>query len=179
MLSLVMIFFMWVQHYIPDRIDLTWFAPVGCIVGKKHPPAKKFDAGQKIIFWSVILLGGSFSVSGLSLLFPFESPLTAKTFAVINDLTLPALLGVEALTTALAPQEEMALAQSWHAIVSFVLMAIVIVHIYIGSVGMQGAYDATGSGELDQAWAHQHYTLWLKELKAAEKNAPKPATPAH
>lgn len=168
MIALVMVFVMWVWHNIPNRTDLTWFAQAGGIIGKKHPPARKFNAGQKIIFWSVILLGGSVSVSGLSLLFPFELPLFAKTFAVLNDLGVPGLLGREALPTDLSPQEEMQLAQAWHVIVAFVLMAIVIAHIYIGSVGMEGAFDAMGSGEVDEAWAHQHHSLWLDELKARE-----------
>jgi len=178
MLALVMIFVMWVWHNIPNRTDLTWFAQAGGIVGKKHPPAKKFNAGQKIIFWSVILLGGSISVSGLSLLFPFELPLFAKTFTVLNDLGVPGLLGIADLPTQLAPQEEMQLAQAWHAIVGFVLMAIIIAHIYIGSIGMEGAFDAMGSGEVDEAWAHQHHSIWLDEVKAKEKEAPAASAPA-
>ncbi len=180
MLALVTIFVMWVWHNIPNRTDLTWLAQAGGIVGKKHPPAKKFNAGQKIIFWSCIVLGGSISVSGLSLLFPFELPLFAKTFAVMNDMGLPGLVGMSDLPTVLAPQEEMALAQAWHAIVSFVLMAIIIAHIYIGSIGMQGAFDAMGTGEVDEAWAHQHHSIWLDEVKAkqASGDASKSATPA-
>ncbi|MGD1883254.1 MAG: formate dehydrogenase subunit gamma [Paracoccaceae bacterium] len=178
MLALVVVFFMWVWHNIPNRTDLTWFAQAGGIVGSKHPPAKKFNAGQKIIFWSVILLGGSISMSGLSLLFPFEMPLFAKTFGILNNLGVPGLLGLADLPTALAPQEEMQLAQAWHAIVSFVLMAIIIAHIYIGSIGMEGAYDAMGSGEVDEAWAHQHHSIWLEEVKAKQKEASTAATPA-
>ena len=177
MIALVMVFVMWVWHNIPNRTDITWFAQAGGIVGKKHPPAKKFNAGQKIIFWSVIQLGGSISVSGLSLLFPFVLPRFAKTFAVLNDLGVPGLIGIAELPTVLAPQEEMQLAQAWHAIVSFVLMAIIIAHIYIGSVGMQGAYAAMGSGEVDEAWAHQHHSIWLDEVKAkqAKSSATTPA----
>ncbi|MDA7426676.1 formate dehydrogenase subunit gamma [Thalassococcus lentus] len=178
MLALVMVFFMWVWHNIPNRHDLTWFAQAGGIVGSKHPPAKKFNAGQKIIFWSVILLGGSISVSGLSLLFPFELPLFAKTFVVLNDIGVPGWLGMAPFPVELSPQEEMQFAQLWHAIVSFVLMAIIIAHIYIGSVGMEGAFDAMGSGEVDEAWAHQHHSIWLEEVKAKEQAGPKDATPA-
>jgi formate dehydrogenase subunit gamma len=176
MLALVIVFVMWIWHNIPNRTDITWFMQAGGIIGKKHPPAKKFNAGQKIIFWSVILLGGSISISGISLLFPFELPLFAKTFAILNDLGIPGVLGLAELPTSLAPQEEMQLAQTWHAIVSFVLMAIIIAHIYIGSIGMQGAYSAMGSGEVDEAWAHQHHSIWLEEVKA--KETPKGTTPA-
>ncbi|MGX9356140.1 formate dehydrogenase subunit gamma [Roseobacteraceae bacterium S113] len=178
MAALVVIFFMWVWHNIPNRTDITWFAQAGGIIGSKHPPAKKFNAGQKIIFWSVILLGGSISMSGLSLLFPFELPLFAKTFTILNDLGLPGLIGIAELPTVLAPQEEMQLAQAWHAIVSFVLMAIIIAHIYIGSVGMEGASSAMTTGEVDETWAHQHHSIWLDEVKAKEAKASKSATPA-
>lgn len=173
MLGLVLVFFLWVWHNIPNRTDITWFAQAGGIIGKNHPPAKKFNAGQKIIFWSVILLGGSISLSGLSLLFPFELPLFAKTFAIINDTGLPQWIGYGALPVDLSPQEEMQLAQLWHAIVAFGLMAIIIAHIYIGSIGMQGAYDAMGSGEVDEAWAHQHHSIWLDEVKSKDTTAPR------
>ena len=71
-------------------------------------------------------------------------------------------------------------AQLWHAIVSFVLMGIIIAHIYIGSVGMEGAFDAMGTGEVDEAWAHQHHSIWLDEVKAKDKpgQAAGDATPA-
>ena len=78
----------------------------------------------------------------------------------------------------LSPQEEMQFAQGWHAIMAFVLMAIILAHIYIGSVGMEGAYDAMGSGEVDEAWAHQHHSIWLDEMKDAANDGPKKAHPA-
>lgn len=176
--GLVMVLLLWVRHNIPNRTDITWFAQAGGIIGNKHPPAKKFNGGQKIIFWSVILLGSSISLSGVSLLFPFELPLFAKTFGLMNDIGLPGLVGMDPLPTALAPQEEMQLTQLWHAIVAFVLMAIIIAHIYIGSVGMEGAYDAMGSGQVDEAWAHQHHSIWLDEVKAKQAETPNAATPA-
>lgn len=166
MLGLVMAFVMWVAHNIPSRIDLKWLAVGGGLFSKGvHPPAKKFNAGQKLIFWSVMLLGSSIAVSGLSLLFPFELPLFAKTFGVLNQTGLPQVLGFGALPETLAPHEEMQFAQLWHAIVSFVLMAIIIAHIYIGSIGMEGAFDAMGSGEVDEQWAREHHGLWLDEIQ--------------
>ena len=169
MIALVVIFFMWVVHNIPNRTDLKWLAMGGGIFKKGvHPPAKKFNAGQKLIFWSVIVLGGSISVSGLSLLFPFEMPMFSATFAKMNALGITEMLGMEPLRTVLAPQEEMQLAQLWHTIVSCVLILIIIAHIYIGSVGMEGAYDAMGSGEVEEQWAREHHSLWLDELEAGK-----------
>ncbi|MEO1138517.1 MAG: formate dehydrogenase subunit gamma [Pseudomonadota bacterium] len=181
MLGIILAFVFWVVHNIPNRTDLKWIAQGGGIFAKgKHPPAKKFNAGQKLIFWSVIILGGSISVSGLSLLFPFELPMFAKTFAILNQTGLPEALGFGVLPEQLAPHEEMQYAQLWHAIVSFVLMAIIIAHIYIGSVGMEGAYDAMGSGEVEEQWAREHHSLWLDEVKSKESGPSndKAATPA-
>lgn len=169
MIALVVIFFMWVAHNLPNRTDLKWLAMGGGIFKKGvHPPAKKFNAGQKLIFWSVIVLGASISASGLSLLFPFEMPMFAATFAKMNALGLTEMLGMEPLRTVLAPQEEMQLAQLWHTIVSCVLIVIIIAHIYIGSVGMEGAYDAMGSGEVEEQWAREHHSLWLDEIEAGK-----------
>lgn len=179
MLALIVVFFMWVWHNIPDRTDLVWIAQAGGIVGSKHPPAKKFNFGQKIIFWSVIILGASASVSGLSLLFPYEITLFAKTFGILNDWGLTAMLGLDPLPAQMSPQEEMQYGQLWHAIVGFVMMAIIFAHIYIGSVGMEGASDAMTSGEVDEAWAEQHHSIWLDDVKAKENarqgNATTPA----
>lgn len=174
MIGLIMVFFMWVLENIPNRHDLRWIAVGGGLMSKGvHPPAKKFNAGQKVIFWSVILFGASISVSGLSLLFPFELPMFAKTFHIMNATGLPQMLGFD-LPTTLTPHAEMQFAQLWHAIMAFVLMAIVIAHIYIGSVGMEGAYDAMGSGEVEEQWAREHHSLWLEEVQAKQSNV-KPA----
>ncbi|MEM6887935.1 MAG: formate dehydrogenase subunit gamma [Pseudomonadota bacterium] len=168
MLALIFVFVLWVVHNLPDRTDVKWLLKGGGILGGGHPPAKKFNAGQKLIFWSVIVLGGSISASGLSLLFPFELPMFATTFDKLNAVGLPQLVGMGELRTDLAPHEEMQYAQLWHAIVSFVLMGIILAHIYIGSVGMEGAYDAMGSGEVEEQWAREHHSLWVEQVKATE-----------
>ncbi len=178
MLALVMIFVMWVVHNLPDRTDINWLLKGGGIFSKGHPPAKKFNAGQKMIFWSVIVLGTSISVSGLTLLFPFEINLFAATFAKLNALGISGALGLGELREVLAPHEEMQYAQLWHALVSFVLMAIILAHIYIGSVGMEGAYDAMGSGEVEEQWAREHHSIWVDEVLAEKQASSKSATPA-
>ena len=162
MLGLVMTFVMWVAHNIPNKLDWQWIKAGGGIFTKGHPSAKKFNAGQKIIFWTVMILGFSVSLSGLSLLFPFQMPMFADTFAVINS-----VLGTS-FPTDLAPHEEMQYANIWHSIVAFVMMLAIIAHIYIGSVGMEGAFDAMGNGQVDLEWARQHHDLWVAEVEAKQ-----------
>lgn len=178
MIALLMIFVMWVFHNLPHRSDINWLLKGGGIFSKGHPPAKKFNAGQKLIFWSVIVLGTSISISGLALLFPFEINMFAATFSKLNSFGISGALGLGELRTTLAPHEEMQYAQLWHAIVSFVLMAIIFAHIYIGTVGMEGAADAMTSGEVEEQWAREHHSIWVEEVEDKQKEAPKAATPA-
>lgn len=172
MLGIILIFVMWVMENIPNRHDVKWMMMGGGIFSKgKHPPAKKFNAGQKMIFWAVILLGVSVSASGLSLLFPFEVPMFGATFAWVNSLGVPGYLGMSDLPGNLAPHEEMQYSQLWHSIVAFVFMAVILAHIYLGTVGMQGAFDAMGSGRVEKQWAKEHHSLWYEELTGEDAHA--------
>ena len=179
-LGLVMVFVMWVIHNLPSITDVRWLAKGGGLFTEGvHPPARKFNAGQKLIFWSVILLGASASLSGVSLLFPYEMPLFAKTFAILNSLGAEAVWGAP-LVTELTPLQEMQYAQIWHAIVALAMIVIVVAHIYIGSMGMEGAFDAMGSGMVERNWAEEHHSLWVEEedAKARSSGSDAAATPA-
>ncbi len=173
MLSLVLIFVMWIAHNLPSRTDIVWVLKGGGILGRSHPPAKKFNFGQKIIFWLVILLGASISMSGLALLFPFQATLFADTFAILNAFGFN-------FPTELSPIEEMQYAQLWHTMVSAGLIALIIAHIYIGTLGMEGAFAAMGSGRVDLNWAKEHHSLWVEKLDDKGKLQPErdPDSPA-
>jgi formate dehydrogenase subunit gamma len=163
MAGLVMILLLWFTKNMPSRTDLVWLAKGGGMFVKgSHPPSKKFNAGQKILFWLVILGGLSVSLTGIALLFPFQIPLFGKTFAFIN------LFGTS-LPTELSMLQEMQLSQAWHAIVALILMIVVIAHIYIGTIGMEGAFDAMGSGQVDVNWAKEHHSIWAEEVVGAGK----------
>ncbi|WP_380058039.1 formate dehydrogenase subunit gamma [Falsihalocynthiibacter sp. SS001] len=175
-IGLVMIFVFWVKDNFPDKTDIKWIAQGGGIFNKNlHPPAKKFNAGQKVIFWSVVIFGTSVSVTGVSLLFPFQIPLFGHTFEILNAMGLPQLVGFGELNTALTPQEDMQFAHVWHALLAGLLIVIVIAHIYIGSVGMEGAFSAVGTGEVEEQWAREHHSLWVEQVLAEERAAPKDA----
>jgi formate dehydrogenase subunit gamma len=179
MLGLALVTVFWIAHNIPNKHDLKWIAVGGGLFSKGvHPPAKKFNAGQKLIFWSVVLLGVSISVSGLSLLFPFQFHLFGPTFGKLNAVGIPQAIGLGELSTDLSIYAEMQLSQLWHGIIAFVFMAIIIAHIYIGSVGMEGAFDAMGSGEVEVQWAKEHHGLWYEEVTGEKAHDHHKATPA-
>ncbi|WP_422367649.1 formate dehydrogenase subunit gamma [Pelagibius sp.] len=158
MVGVVMMFVLWVKDNIPNAMDLKWLAKGGGLFSKNvHPEAAKFNAGQKLIFWSVILGGVSVSLSGLAMLFPFEFAFFGKTFAALN------LVGFN-LPTELTMLQETQLSVLWHTIVALVLIAIIVGHIYIGSIGMEGAFDAMGSGQVDTNWAREHHSVWAAKV---------------
>lgn len=175
MLGVILSFVLWVWKNLPEKTDITWLLKAGGLFTKGvHPSAGKFNAGEKIIFWSVIIFGVMISATGISMLFPFQLQMFAPAFEALNFTGIPQLLGFGEFNTALAPQEEMQFAQLWHVIVAFVYMAIVIAHIYLGSVGMEGALVSMTKGEVEVQWAKEHHDLWYEDV--IKENAEK--TPA-
>jgi formate dehydrogenase subunit gamma len=153
-IGVVMILLMWIAGNIPNRVDVEWVKRGGGIVGHDHPPAYRFNAGQKMIYWIVVIGGGLMAASGYILMFPFY--------------------GTDIAT--------MQLAQSVHGIVAVLFVAAMLAHIYIGTIGMEGAFEAMGSGEVDVNWAREHHALWLQQEQArtgpARSQAQPHATPA-
>jgi formate dehydrogenase subunit gamma len=134
-LGVALMFLMWIAWNFPSGVDFRWIREGGGIVGSKHPPARRFNAGQKAIYWVVVLGGGAAAVTGYLLMFPFYATDIAG----------------------------MQTAQMVHGIVGLIFMAIMLAHIYIGTIGMQGAFEAMGKGEVDVNWARQHHSLWLEK----------------
>ncbi len=173
MVALVMVAVLWIKHNLPSRHDIVWFLKGGGMIGLGHPPAKKFNAGQKIIFWVVILCGVSISMSGWALLNPFTTTMMADTAALANS-----IFGTS-FATDLAPIHEQQLQTTWHSIMAVFMIVVIIAHIYIGSVGMEGALDAMTTGEVDENWATEHHSLWVEEVKSGGgKSTSKTAQPA-
>jgi len=157
--GLILMFVLWVGENLPTRSDLVWLAKAGGLFSRGvHLPAPKINAGQKMLFWGVIIFGGSLAYSGLCLLFPFQILPWSYTFKALN------LLGL-GLPTDLLPVQEMQLTQLWHGIVAVCVIAALIAHTYIGTLGMEGAFEAMGTGMVDENWARQHHAQWAEEVE--------------
>ncbi len=159
MVGIVLMFLMWVKDNLPSRADWAWLRHGGGLFGKRsaEPPAWKFNAGQKILFWVVILGGVSVALSGWTLLFPFRYHWFSQSFAALN------LIGFH-LPTALTPLAEAQLAELWHAAVGLMFIALIFGHVYLGTIGMEGAFDAMATGDVDANWAKEHHPLWAETL---------------
>lgn len=160
MLGLALSFVLWIKDNIPGPRDVVWLLKGGGMFMKgSHPPAWKFNAGQKILFWTIMLAGLSISLSGIELMFPFQFALFAKTFSVLGGLGF----GVPATVSTI---QEMQFASAWHSIMALVLVCVIFAHIYIGTLGMEGAFDAMATGRVDENWAKEHHSLWAERAIA-------------
>src|SRR5436190_14560894 len=146
-LGVFTIFLMWIAWNIPNRVDVEWMKRGGGIVGHDHPPADRFNAGQKMIYWIVVLGGTAVAVSGYILMFPFYGTNIAG----------------------------MQVAQVVHGVAALLFVAVMLAHIYIGTIGMEGAFEGMWDGTVDVYWAKEHHRVWLeKEIVEGHVAAPPP-----
>ena len=141
--SLVIIFVTFVRDNMPSRGDLVWLLKGGGLLSAKEVPSHRFNAGEKLVFWGgVFFLGIVVVGSGLVL-----------------DKLLPGLLYV---------RDTMQIAHMIHAAAAVLMMAMFIGHIYIGTIGMQGAYQGMRTGYVDETWAREHHEFWYDDIKAGK-----------
>jgi formate dehydrogenase subunit gamma len=138
--SVIVMFVMFVKDNLPRACDIKWLARLGGVFGKGHISSGRFNAGEKIWFWGgVIFLGLIVSASGFVL-----------------DMLVP---GID------YTRGNMQLANVIHLIAALVVVVASFGHIYLGTVGMEGAYDAMRHGYVDDAWAEEHHELWYQDVK--------------
>lgn len=135
--ALLLVFFRFVRRNIYQRGDLTWLLKGGGIIGKGHVPSNFFNMGEKSMFWLLVLVGIVIVGSGLVLVFP--------------------LFGQDRIS--------MELAHVSHAITTLLMVVVIMGHIYIGSVGMEGALDGMTTGYCDLNWAREHHEQWAERCE--------------
>ena len=155
--SLVIVIVTFVRDNIPSKEDLTWILKGGGLFSGTEVPSHRFNAGEKILFWSgVFFLGLIVVASGLVL-----------------DKLIPGLVYERAT---------MQISHMVHALATFLMMAMFLGHIYMGTIGMRGAYSAMREGYVDETWAKEHHELWYDDIKAgkipAQRSTPTAAAPS-
>jgi formate dehydrogenase subunit gamma len=136
--------------------DVKWFMNIiGYFKGHEYPSGR-FNAGEKLVFWFVLVVFSTILVlSGLVLLFPnFDQ--TRQTMQLANVV---------------------------HAVTAYLAIALALVHTYLGTIGLAGAYKAMRYGYVDEAWAKHHHERWYQDIAAGRsrqrfadpKATPRPA----
>ena len=141
--SLVVVFFTFMKDNLPAKGDVVWLLKGGGILSGKEVPSHRFNAGEKIVFWGgVFLLGAVVVASGFVL-----------------DKIVPGLI---------YERSTMQMANMVHGVATVLMMAMFMGHIYIGTIGMEGAYSAMRTGYVDETWAKEHHELWHADIQAGK-----------
>jgi formate dehydrogenase subunit gamma len=138
---------LFLRHNLPKAYDIKFLTNAFAVMAKgKHVPSGKFNGGEKVWFWGgVVVLSIVVTWSGLILLFPnFD-----QTRAMMQE------------------------AWIWHACAALLYISIAFGHIYLGTIGLEGSYQAMRSGYVDETWAKEHHQYWYEEMKS--KSAAQPA----
>ena len=143
-ISLLFFIVLYVKDNLPKAYDFKWFASFGGMFGGKHVPSGRFNAGEKAWFWiGVVVLSLVVSVTGLILNFP--------NFDQVRAVMIQANIV--------------------HAIAAVLLIAAALGHIYMGTIGVEGAYRSMRNGYVDEAWAKEHHQLWYEDVKSGKVKA--------
>ena len=135
--GLVVMLIKWFHHSIPAKYDVQWLKQVGGYLDGSHPPAGFVNAGEKAYYWTLVFGGTALVISGFWLLFPN--------------------FGFE--------RAAMQTANIVHGVSALVLVGFVFLHIYLGTLGSEGAFEGMITGEVDEGWARQHHSVWYDEVK--------------
>ena len=145
-ISLLFFIVLYIKDNLPKSYDFKWFASFGGMFGGKHVPSGRFNAGEKAWFWiGVVGLSIIVSATGLILNFP--------NFDQVRAVMIQANI--------------------IHAIAAVLVIALALGHIYMGTIGVEGAYRSMRNGYVDEAWAKEHHQLWYEDVKSGKVKAGK------
>jgi formate dehydrogenase subunit gamma len=161
--SLVVVFFTFLKDNWPEKGDLQWILKGGGMLGGGHaPPTNRFNPGSKAIFWGGVFFLGIFIIGS----------------GFVMDMIVPGMV---------YERGTMQIAHMVHAVAGVLMLAMFLAHAYLGSVGMDGAYEGMRHGYVDEAWAKEHHEYWYDDVKSGKipaqrsplpgvKNATSPST---
>jgi formate dehydrogenase subunit gamma len=136
-IGVVLVFLMWIGQNFPTAADVEWLKMGGGMgKGGGHAPAHKYNAGQKLLYWFIVIGGAAMIITGYMLMFPFYYGMTVGN---------------------------METAEVFHGVVGMLFIALILAHIYLGTLGMEGAFESMSEGTVDLNWAKEHHNLWVEE----------------
>jgi formate dehydrogenase subunit gamma len=141
--AIVVFFVMFVKDNFPSASDLKWFAKLGGLFGGGHVSAGRFNAGEKVWFWSAVVFFG----------------LIVSGSGFVLDMLVP---GFD------YTRGNMQIASVIHIAAAVLVASMAFGHIYIGTIGMEGAYEAMRTGYVDDAWAKEHHDEWYEDIQTGK-----------
>lgn len=141
--GIVVLFILFVKHNLPAASDLKWLVKLGGMFSGAQASSGRFNGGEKVWFWGgVVLLGLIVSASGFVL-----------------DMLVP---GFD------YTRGNMQIASIIHIIGALLVASVALGHIYMGTIGVEGAYEGMRTGYVDDTWAKEHHDLWYADIQSGK-----------
>ena len=141
--SLVVVFVTFLKDNWPQKGDWNWVVKGGGLVGDAEPASHRFNAGEKVVFWA-----GVFSLG-----------LVVVSSGFVLDMIVPGLV---------YERSTMQIAHMIHAVATLLMLCMFLGHIYLGTLGQEGAYQGMRTGYVDETWAKEHHQYWYEDVKAGK-----------
>lgn len=123
-----------------NQTDRVWMRHIDdelCNRDDRLPEVGKYNAGQKIVFWAVVVMIPTLLISGIV----FWQPWFAPYFPV----------GLRRLAAVI------------HALIAWLMILVIIIHVYAG-IWVKGSVRAMTRGTVSEAWARHHHRAWYRQL---------------
>lgn len=151
--SLITIIAIFVKDNIANKADFHWLSKAGGLMGgEQEVPSHRFNAGEKGLFWWVVTIPGIVVVAS----------------GLVLDKVVP---GLDFL------RGDMQIAHMIHSVLAIWMVAMLLGHIYMGTVGTRGAYKAMKTGYVSEGWAKEHHELWYDDVKSGKIPVQRSAPP--
>lgn len=150
--SLVVVIATFIRDNLPAKGDLNWLLKGGGMLSEHEVASGRFNAGEKVIFWAgVFVLGLIVVASGL-----------------VMDKVLPGIV---------YERGTMQVAHMVHSVANILMLVLFMGHIYLGTIGTEGALQGMRTGYVDETWAREHHELWYNDVKSGKVPAQRSAQP--
>jgi formate dehydrogenase subunit gamma len=136
-------FLRWAKVMRLDALDQQWLLKMDKYITHQHdalPPSGKFNAGQKMLFWSQVATALLLFVTGVVLWFPEVMPRWARLASILL-----------------------------HPVGAIGSIAGIIVHAYMGTAAVPDSMRAILQGWVVPEWAKFHHPRWWREIKSTVK----------
>lgn len=142
---LMVLLFRLARSNILNRLDIPWFKGIIQVLkGNEDKVADvgKYNAGQKVLFWSIMGLISVLLVTGFVIWRPYFThyfPIEVVRFCLLI-----------------------------HAVAAVILIISILVHIYM-AIWVQGSIKGMVEGTVTRRWAKKHHPRWYREVVAKEQ----------
>ena len=151
--SLLVVLGTFLKDNLPKKEDINWLLKGGGMFSGHEPTSHRFNAGEKAVFWGGVFFLGLIVVSS----------------GLVLDKLVPGLI---------YERSTMQIANMIHGVATVLMMAMFLGHIYMGTIGMKGAYEGMSTGYVDETWAKEHHGLWYDDIKAGKIPAQRTVAPS-